>query len=165
MLKTPSVLLSMDHVRVRSICWSNRSSVTSLRLLAFKRTYQTQFTWRLSLLYSTQAAVLLLVCLQIKSVACVLSPTTFCLLKARTWLYSLRSTLNSLIIGTAIAAVGYGTLLAVFPTLTAEFQPEKTTSTLTGVLYGMGYRRCYRRSGGYSMTNGEGYAIAQSLQL
>ena len=41
----------------------------------------------------------------------------------------------TLIIGTAIAAVGYGTLLAVFPTLTAEFYGLKNYGTNYGVLY------------------------------
>lgn len=41
----------------------------------------------------------------------------------------------TLIIGTAIAAVGYGTLLAVFPSITAEFYGLKNYGTNYGVLY------------------------------
>ncbi len=40
-----------------------------------------------------------------------------------------------LIVGTAAAAIGYGTLLAVFPSLTAEFYGLKNYGTNYGVLY------------------------------
>ena len=41
----------------------------------------------------------------------------------------------TLIIGTAVAAVGYGTLLAVFPSITADFYGLKNYGTNYGVLY------------------------------
>jgi MFS transporter, OFA family, oxalate/formate antiporter len=81
---------------------------------------------------------------------------------------ALFATFNSeftLIIGTAIAAVGYGTLLAVFPTLTAEFYGLKNYGTNYGVLYtawGIG-GAIGAAVVGYSMTNGEGYGLAYTI--
>ncbi|MEZ8305389.1 OFA family MFS transporter [Vibrio splendidus] len=81
---------------------------------------------------------------------------------------ALFATFNSeftLIIGTAIAAVGYGTLLAVFPTLTAEFYGLKNYGTNYGVLYtawGIG-GAIGATVVGYSMTNGEGYGLAYTI--
>ncbi|HGS5806632.1 TPA: OFA family MFS transporter [Vibrio parahaemolyticus] len=71
----------------------------------------------------------------------------------------------TLIIGTAIAAVGYGTLLAVFPTLTAEFYGLKNYGTNYGVLYtawGIG-GAIGAAVVGISMTNGEGYTLAYTI--
>ncbi|WP_417877783.1 OFA family MFS transporter [Vibrio sp.] len=71
----------------------------------------------------------------------------------------------TLIIGTAIAAVGYGTLLAVFPTLTAEFYGLKNYGTNYGVLYtawGIG-GAIGAAVVGYSMTYGEGYTLAYTV--
>ncbi|HHF3258638.1 OFA family MFS transporter [Vibrio diabolicus] len=71
----------------------------------------------------------------------------------------------TLIIGTAIAAVGYGTLLAVFPTLTAEFYGLKNYGTNYGVLYtawGIG-GAIGATVVGFSMTNGEGYTLAYTI--
>ncbi|NAZ93913.1 OFA family MFS transporter [Vibrio toranzoniae] len=81
---------------------------------------------------------------------------------------ALFATFNSeftLIIGTAIAAVGYGTLLAVFPTLTAEFYGLKNYGTNYGVLYtawGIG-GAIGAAVVGYSMTNGQGYGLAYTI--
>ncbi|HCH4137457.1 TPA: OFA family MFS transporter [Vibrio parahaemolyticus] len=71
----------------------------------------------------------------------------------------------TLIIGTAIAAVGYGTLLAVFPTLTAEFYGLKNYGTNYGVLYtawGIG-GVIGAAVVGFSMTNGDGYTLAYTI--
>ncbi|WP_117234119.1 OFA family MFS transporter [Vibrio maerlii] len=71
----------------------------------------------------------------------------------------------TLIIGTAIAAVGYGTLLAVFPTLTAEFYGLKNYGTNYGVLYtawGIG-GAIGAAIVGYSMTNGGNYGLAYTI--
>jgi MFS family permease len=71
----------------------------------------------------------------------------------------------TLIIGTAIAAVGYGTLLAVFPTLTAEFYGLKNYGTNYGVLYtawGIG-GAIGTAVVGISMTAGEGYSLAYTV--
>ncbi|MDF2155415.1 OFA family MFS transporter [Vibrio sp. CAU 1672] len=68
----------------------------------------------------------------------------------------------SLIIGTAIAAVGYGTLLAVFPSITAEYYGLKNYGTNYGVLYtawGIG-GAIGAAVVGYSMTHGGGYGLA-----
>ena len=71
----------------------------------------------------------------------------------------------TLIIGTAVAAVGYGTLLAVFPTLTAEFYGLKNYGTNYGVLYtswGIG-GAIGAAVVGYSMTNSDGYGLAYTI--
>ncbi len=71
----------------------------------------------------------------------------------------------TLIIGTAIAAVGYGTLLAVFPSITAEFYGLKNYGTNYGVLYtswGIG-GAIGAAGGGYSMTHGGGYNLAYTI--
>ncbi|EIO9261334.1 OFA family MFS transporter [Vibrio alginolyticus] len=71
----------------------------------------------------------------------------------------------TLIIGTAIAAVGYGTLLAVFPTLTAEFYGLKNYGTNYGVLYtawGIG-GAIGAAVVGFSTTNGDGYTLAYTI--
>lgn len=70
-----------------------------------------------------------------------------------------------LIVGTAIAAVGYGTLLAVFPSLTAEFYGLKNYGTNYGVLYtswGIG-GAIGAAVVGYSMTQGGDYALAYTI--
>ncbi|QKU87502.1 OFA family MFS transporter [Vibrio cholerae] len=71
----------------------------------------------------------------------------------------------TLIIGTAIAAVGYGTLLAVFPSITAEFYGLKNYGTNYGVLYtswGIG-GAIGAAAVGYSMTHGGGYNLAYTI--
>lgn len=71
----------------------------------------------------------------------------------------------TLIIGTAIAAVGYGTLLAVFPSITAEFYGLKNYGTNYGVLYtswGIG-GAIGAAVVGYSMTYGGGYNLAYTI--
>ncbi len=71
----------------------------------------------------------------------------------------------TLIIGTAIAAVGYGTLLAVFPSITAEFYGLKNYGTNYGVLYtswGIG-GAIGAAVVGYSMTHGGGYSLAYTI--
>ncbi|ENM3782181.1 OFA family MFS transporter [Vibrio cholerae] len=71
----------------------------------------------------------------------------------------------TLIIGTAIAAVGYGTLLAVFPSITAEFYGLKNYGTNYGVLYtswGIG-GAIGAAVVGYSMTHGGGYNLAYTI--
>ncbi|WP_119560995.1 L-lactate MFS transporter [Vibrio cholerae] len=71
----------------------------------------------------------------------------------------------TLIIGTAIAAVGYGTLLAVFPSSTAEFYGLKNYGTNYGVLYtswGIG-GAIGAAVVGYSMTHGGGYNLAYTI--
>ncbi|EGR1055330.1 MFS transporter [Vibrio cholerae] len=71
----------------------------------------------------------------------------------------------TLIIGTAIAAVGYGTLLAVFPSITAEFYGLKNYGTNYGVLYtswGIG-GAIGAAVVGYSMTHGDGYNLAYTI--
>ncbi|MDA9557108.1 OFA family MFS transporter [Vibrio sp.] len=71
----------------------------------------------------------------------------------------------TMVIGTAIAALGYGTLLAVFPTLTADFYGLKNYGTNYGVLY-----TSWGTGGaigaaivGYSMVSGEGFDIAYTI--
>ncbi|EOW9279612.1 OFA family MFS transporter [Vibrio cholerae] len=71
----------------------------------------------------------------------------------------------TLIIGTAIAAVGYGTLLAVFPSITAEFYGLKNYGTNYGVLYtswGIG-GAIGAAVVGYSMNHGGGYNLAYTI--
>ncbi|GHW99285.1 oxalate/formate antiporter, putative [Vibrio cholerae] len=71
----------------------------------------------------------------------------------------------TLIIGTAIAAVSYGTLLAVFPSITAEFYGLKNYGTNYGVLYtswGIG-GAIGAAVVGYSMTHGGGYNLAYTI--
>ncbi|EKY3318732.1 OFA family MFS transporter [Vibrio cholerae] len=71
----------------------------------------------------------------------------------------------TLIIGTAIAAVGYGTLLAVFPSITAEFYGLKNYGTNYGGLYtswGIG-GAIGAAVVGYSMTHGGGYNLAYTI--
>ncbi|NLS13452.1 OFA family MFS transporter [Vibrio sp. SM6] len=71
----------------------------------------------------------------------------------------------TLIIGTAIAAVGYGTLLAVFPSLIAEFYGLKNYGTNYGVLYtswGIG-GSIGAAVVGFSMANGGGYGLAYTI--
>ncbi|BCL72808.1 permease [Vibrio nigripulchritudo ATCC 27043] len=71
----------------------------------------------------------------------------------------------TLIIGTAIAAVGYGTLLAVFPSITAEYYGLKNYGTNYGVLYtswGIG-GAIGAAVVGYSMTNGGGFGLAYTI--
>ncbi|EJL9412560.1 OFA family MFS transporter [Vibrio cholerae] len=71
----------------------------------------------------------------------------------------------TLIIGTTIAAVGYGTLLAVFPSITAEFYGLKNYGTNYGVLYtswGIG-GAIGAAVVGYSMTHGGGYNLAYTI--
>lgn len=78
------------------------------------------------------------------------------------------ATFNSeltLIIGTAIAAIGYGTLLAVFPSITAEYYGLKNYGTNYGVLYtswGIG-GAIGAAVVGYSMTHGGGYTLAYTI--
>ncbi|MGD8170549.1 L-lactate MFS transporter [Vibrio sp. TRT 21S02] len=78
------------------------------------------------------------------------------------------ATFNSeftLIIGTAIAAVGYGTLLAVFPSITAEYYGLKNYGTNYGVLYtswGIG-GAIGAAVVGYSMTHDGGYDLAYTI--
>jgi MFS family permease len=65
----------------------------------------------------------------------------------------------TLIIGTAVAALGYGTLLAVFPSITAEYYGLKNYGTNYGVLYtawGIG-GAIGAGIVGYSMTMGGDY--------
>ena len=71
----------------------------------------------------------------------------------------------TLVIGTAVTALGYGTLLAVFPTITAEFYGLKNYGTNYGVLYtswGIG-GAIGAAIVGFSMTSGEGYTLAYSI--
>ncbi|WP_047044489.1 OFA family MFS transporter [Vibrio mexicanus] len=71
----------------------------------------------------------------------------------------------TLIIGTAVAAVGYGTLLAVFPSITAEYYGLKNYGTNYGVLYtawGIGGAIGVAVVG-YSMGNGGGYGLAYTI--
>lgn len=71
----------------------------------------------------------------------------------------------TLIIGTALAAVGYGTLLAVFPTITAEFYGLKNYGTNYGVLYtawGIG-GAIGATVVGLSMSNGDNYSLAYTI--
>ncbi|WP_428774844.1 L-lactate MFS transporter [Vibrio sp.] len=68
----------------------------------------------------------------------------------------------TLIIGTALAAVGYGTLLAVFPSITAEYYGLKNYGTNYGVLYtswGIG-GAIGTALVGYSMTQSGDYSLA-----
>lgn len=71
----------------------------------------------------------------------------------------------TLIIGTTIAAVGYGTLLAVFPSITAEYYGLKNYGTNYGVLYtswGIG-GAIGAAVVGYSMANGTGFGLAYTI--
>ncbi len=71
----------------------------------------------------------------------------------------------TLIIGTAIAAVGYGTLLAVFPSITAEYYGLKNYGTNYGVLYtswGVG-GAIGAAVVGYSMANNSGFTLAYTI--
>ena len=71
----------------------------------------------------------------------------------------------TLVIGTAVTALGYGTLLAVFPTITAEFYGLKNYGTNYGVLYtswGIG-GAIGTAVVGFSMTSGEGYTLAYTI--
>ncbi|WP_070966695.1 L-lactate MFS transporter [Vibrio sonorensis] len=71
----------------------------------------------------------------------------------------------TLIIGTAVAALGYGTLLAVFPSITAEYYGLKNYGTNYGVLYtswGIG-GAIGAAVVGYSMTQGSGYGLAYTI--
>ncbi|MGF1841868.1 OFA family MFS transporter [Vibrio clamense] len=71
----------------------------------------------------------------------------------------------TLIIGTALAAVGYGTLLAVFPSITAEYYGLKNYGTNYGVLYtswGLG-GAIGAAIVGYSMTQSDGYTLAYTI--
>ncbi|MGY3571588.1 OFA family MFS transporter [Vibrio sp. SCSIO 43135] len=81
-------------------------------------------------------------------------------------LFSTFSSEFTLIIGTAIAAVGYGTLLAVFPSITAEYYGLKNYGTNYGVLYtawGIG-GAIGAAVVGYSMTQGAGsYGLAYTI--
>ncbi|GEM75774.1 L-lactate MFS transporter [Vibrio sagamiensis] len=80
-------------------------------------------------------------------------------------LFSAFDTEFTLIIGTAIAAISYGTLLAVFPTLTAEFYGLKNYGTNYGVLYtswGIG-GAIGAAVVGLSVANGEGYTLAYTI--
>lgn len=78
------------------------------------------------------------------------------------------ATFNSeftLILGTAVAAVGYGTLLAVFPTITAEFYGLRNYGTNYGVLYtawGIG-GAIGAAVVGFSMSNVENYSLAYTI--
>ena len=89
----------------------------------------------------------------------------FILQGANMVLFATFNTELTLIIGTAIAAVGYGTLLAVFPSLTAEFYGLKNYGTNYGVLYtswGIG-GAIGAAVVGFSMTNGGGYGLAYTV--
>ena len=89
----------------------------------------------------------------------------FILQGANMVLFATFNTEFTLIIGTAIAAVGYGTLLAVFPSLTAEFYGLKNYGTNYGVLYtswGIG-GAIGAAVVGYSMTHGGGYTLAYTI--
>jgi len=71
----------------------------------------------------------------------------------------------TLIIGTAVAALGYGTLLAVFPSLTAEYYGLKNYGTNYGVLYtswGIG-GAIGAAVVGYSMAQNGGYGLAYTI--
>ncbi|WP_163935092.1 OFA family MFS transporter [Paraferrimonas sp. SM1919] len=71
----------------------------------------------------------------------------------------------ALIVGSAVAAVGYGTLLAVFPTLTAEFYGLKNYGSNYGILYtswGIG-GAIGAAVVGYSMANGGNYDMAYMI--
>ncbi|CAH0529570.1 L-lactate MFS transporter [Vibrio hippocampi] len=71
----------------------------------------------------------------------------------------------TLIIGTAVAAVGYGTLLAVFPSLSAEYYGLKNYGTNYGVLYtswGIG-GAIGTAIVGFSMASGQGYNLAYTI--
>lgn len=80
-------------------------------------------------------------------------------------LFSSFSSELTLIIGTAIAAIGYGTLLAVFPSITAEYYGLKNYGTNYGVLYtawGIGGAIGVAVVG-YSMSHGGGYDLAYTI--
>ncbi|MGL6312650.1 L-lactate MFS transporter [Vibrio sp. WXL103] len=72
----------------------------------------------------------------------------------------------TLIIGTAIAAMGYGTLLAVFPSISSEYYGLKNYGTNYGILYtawGMG-GAIGASVVGYSMAQGGGsYTLAYTI--
>lgn len=89
----------------------------------------------------------------------------FVLQGANMALFSMYDNEVMLIIGTAVAAVGYGTLLAVFPSLTAEFYGLKNYGTNYGVLYtswGIG-GAIGAAVVGFSMTQGGDYALAYTI--
>ncbi|MGF1755084.1 OFA family MFS transporter, partial [Vibrio makurazakiensis] len=89
----------------------------------------------------------------------------FILQGANMVLFATFNTELTLIIGTAIAAIGYGTLLAVFPSLTAEFYGLKNYGTNYGVLYtswGIG-GAIGAAVVGFSMANGGGYGLAYTV--
>ncbi|ORT52656.1 oxalate:formate antiporter (plasmid) [Vibrio sp. qd031] len=70
-----------------------------------------------------------------------------------------------MIIGTAAAALGYGTLLAVFPSITAEYYGLKNYGTNYGVLYtawGIG-GAIGATVVGISMAQGTGYTLAYTI--
>lgn len=72
----------------------------------------------------------------------------------------------TLIVGTAIAAMGYGTLLAVFPSISSEYYGLKNYGTNYGILYtawGMG-GAIGASVVGYSMAQGGGsYTLAYTI--
>lgn len=89
----------------------------------------------------------------------------FVLQGANMALFSMYDNEVMLIIGTAVAAIGYGTLLAVFPSLTAEFYGLKNYGTNYGVLYtswGIG-GAIGAAVVGFSMTQGGDYALAYTI--
>ncbi len=70
-----------------------------------------------------------------------------------------------LIIGTAVAAVGYGTLLAVFPSITAEYYGLRNYGTNYGVLYtawGIG-GAIGAAVVGVSIAQGDSYTLAYTI--
>jgi len=78
------------------------------------------------------------------------------------FMFSSYDTEIMLIVGTAAAALGYGTLLAVFPSLSAEYYGLKNYGTNYGVLYtswGIG-GAIGAAIVGFSMTQGGGYDLA-----
>jgi len=81
------------------------------------------------------------------------------------FMFSSYDTEIMLIVGTAAAALGYGTLLAVFPSLSAEYYGLKNYGTNYGVLYtswGIG-GAIGAAIVGFSMTQGGGYDIAYTI--
>jgi len=81
------------------------------------------------------------------------------------FMFSSYDTEIMLIVGTAAAALGYGTLLAVFPSLSAEYYGLKNYGTNYGVLYtswGIG-GAIGAAIVGFSMTQGGGYDLAYTI--
>jgi len=81
------------------------------------------------------------------------------------FMFSSYDTEIMMIVGTAAAAVGYGTLLAVFPSLSAEYYGLKNYGTNYGVLYtswGIG-GAIGAAIVGFSMTQGGGYDLAYTI--